>query len=260
MHVAFSGFNEIGSVVSAMRKRSKLNCQDCRIVVFYRIAPERSKVVLPSGYRLREINGYGIGGIVLVRRPAGHPTLISTRLVAHCTVIHFVDVIRAGRRQPETGVLVMRYDTSSRLNALLGRGWRQRQHHARFRIIESGGSVSFQGDSDDRSMHVAFSAQPQQNLVHRSVFPAKEQLLQMLRDDLRCIRLTGRVERRGDSQSAGGQLQMVPLRVERLESSLFADPQRFPDGAAEFDSAYCLRDKEVVWSEQGAVCCDIAPA
>ena len=80
----------------------------------------------------------------------------------------------------------------------------------------------------------------------------------MLQDDLRCVRLVPRKRRRNTAPRF--LCRLIPLHVSHLESSVFADPQWFLDGAAEFDSAYWLRDEEVVWSKQASICCDIATA
>jgi len=245
-----------------MRKWLVPKRQDCRIVIFYRVAPDRAKITFPTGYQLREINGYAVGGIAVTRRCVIHPSLLPTRLVARETVLHFVHALRAGRQQVRTGALVLRHDTSSRWKSWVRSGWQWRQphHHARVRFVESPDSINIQCDSDDRLMHVAIRAQPRQCPSHLSVFPSRGQLLRMLCEDLPGLRLAGRSGRYRSANRSSSELQMVPLQVEHLESSLFDDPQRFPGGAAEFDSAYSLRDTEVVWSEQGAVCCDIATA
>jgi hypothetical protein len=50
------------------------------------------------------------------------------------------------------------------------------------------------------------------------------------------------------------QWKVEPLAVSRVESSFFADPQRFPPGAATFDCALLMRDIDHEWHEQDAPC------
>ena len=134
--------------------------------------------------------------------------------------------------------------------------WRSRRHHARVRIIESPELIRVECNSDDQMMHVAIDAQPRQDADLRSVFRPKHQLMRILLDDMRGLPFVARRPRRDANLQSDCHFRLVPLQVENLESSVFTDPARFPDGAAEYDSAYWLRDDEVVWSEQGAVCFD----
>ena len=107
---------------------------------------------------------------------------------------------------------------------------------------------------------MAIDAHPQPTPPSQSMFLSKDQVLEMLQDDLRATGLIPK-RRRGNANGRSiCQSQLIPLHVTQLQSSVFADPQRFPDDAAQFDSAYWLREDEVVWSEQGTVCCDIATA
>lgn len=231
-------------------------------MAFYRVVPDRVNIGLPPGFQLRAINGYGIGGIVLVQRAAVRSSLLPARLTTCGTALHFIDAVGVEQKHVGTGSLIIRHDTSSRLNAWLRRSWpwHRRSHHACFRIVESAESITVQCDSDDHVVHVSLSAQPQRNLSQRSVFRSKDQLLQILQNDLRCVRLTRCRQRRPPAGRAICRSQLIPLSVRHIESSVFKNPQWFPDGAAEFDSAYWLRDDELVWNEQRAVCCDIATA
>lgn len=230
--------------------------------MLYRVQPERTAIALPDGLQLRALdNGFAVGGIALVRRSPVSSSLLPLRLVTSKNVLHFLSVERMRRDHLQTGAIVMRYDTSSRWNAWVGRGWHwgRRHHHARVEICDSTESIRVRCDSDDHAMHLAFCARPRRDASRASVFQAKDRLLQMLQHDLRGVLP---LRNRG-SRTAGRRLcqsQLIPLRIEQLESSLFDDADHFADGAAEFDSAYWLRDDEVVWSGSGSLCCDIATA
>ncbi len=232
---------------------------DCRLVVFYRIQPATTQLELPAGAELGRVNGWAIGGIAVVRRQAVR--LLPRRLCASVTATHFLHVLCRQDQQCETGALVLRRDTSSRIQAWLGRGGpRRRGHHARFQLVSLPGRVTARWDSDDRHVHVAIDAEPEPHLTPNSMFGSKAQLLQLLRDDLRGLRLVPPPQRLGRTRAAACESQLVPLHVTRLESSVFEDATLFPEGAAVFDSAFCLREEELVWSQAEAVCCDGAPA
>ena len=251
---------ELGAFLSAMREEPVPRNRDCRIVAFYRVVPGLLNIGFPPGFELRAINGYGIGGIVLVQRPAVRSSLIPARLVTFESALHFIDVMQIRQQHTRTGSLIIRHDTSSRLNTWLHRPWRRCSHHACFRITETPDSIAVECDSDDQVVHVAIKARPERRLSRRSVFQSKDQLLQILHDDLKFVRLTRDRQRRGGSERIICRSQLMPLKVQHIESSVFGDPRWFREGAAEFDSAYQLRDDELVWNEHAAVCCDVATA
>ncbi|MFW6168916.1 MAG: hypothetical protein ACODAD_00400 [Planctomycetota bacterium] len=235
----------------------------CRVVVFFRMPLQQVKIELPAEVQLRLLNGYGIGGIVLRQRRAIYSSLIPGRLVTSESALHFLSAIQMRKQRVKTGALVMRYDTSSRLNTWICRCGRRSYHHAHFEIADSPESIRVRGDSDDQLMHVKMTGTPRRTLSPRSIFHSKDQLRQILQEDLRSLRLTGPAcYRSGLTAPTIWRSQLVPLKVTEIESSVFQDPERFLGGAAEFDSAYWLRDDEAAWSEQGegAVCCDIATA
>lgn len=230
-----------------------------RIIVFFRMPSDQVKVEFPSGFQIREINGYGIGGIVLRQRRPLYSVVVPTRLVTSQTALHFLNAIEVRGKRVKTGVLVMRYDTSSRLNAWIRRGRWRNYHHARFEIAASPESIRARCDSDDQLMHVKLRAVPRPTLSPRSIFHSMDQLHDILETDLRSFRLTRPACcRRGLAPPTIARPQVIPLHVTEIESSLFRDPRRFLAGAAEFDSAYWLREDVVAWCEQRAMRADIA--
>jgi hypothetical protein len=245
-----------------MGKQPLYNRQDCRIVLFYRLAPDRAQRVLPDYLEPRTINGSAVGGIALVRRPLIRSSLVPRRLVTNATVIHFMSALRQRHQKTHSGSLIMRRDTSSRVGAWIFGGWngQRRHHHARFEMEQASGAFCIDCDSDDRCMHVSLRAQPQRHLVQPSLFGTKDQLLELLHSDFARLRLVRKSRVASGSRRRTYRCQLIPLLVRHLESSLFGDSDAFPPGAAEFDSGFWLREEEFVWSEENAVCCDIAPA
>jgi hypothetical protein len=209
------------------------------------------------------IHGCALGGIAVICRNALRVGLLPRRMVSPVTALHFVDVLRPATDtgQLEPGALIVRCDTSSRVKAWLGstRAW-QRRYHARFRIVSSFRRVVVECDSDDRQIHVAVAGQPQPLLATRSWFGSTNQLMQLLRSDLFGLRLLPDASRHLPTPGSPHAAQLIPLQIQRLESSLFEDSPWFPRGTAVFDSAYWVRADELVWGRQEAFCGDAAPA
>ena len=245
-----------------MRTPAVPNRMDRRILILYRFAPELAERVLLPGYQPRKLKGFALGGIALLRCAGVHSPLLPARIVACENALHFVNGLRVVQHRAEAGVMVMRYDTSSRLHAWIGgeRRWHCRHHHARFRVVESAESIDIRCDSDDHQMHVAMKARVDRNMCRQSVFRSTDQVLHLLQNELRSLGLTRRDPGGLSSSRPIRTAQLIPLSVERLESSVFGDARKFPSGSVEFDSAYWLRDDELVWGDEGAICCDIATA
>jgi hypothetical protein len=245
-----------------MSKRAVPGPYDCRIITLFRFDPRQIRFSLPAGMALRQAaRDIGVGGVVVFRRQAMGSSLLPLRPAAHKTVLHFLSAESWRRGQLQTGAVVMRYDTSSRWNAWVGRGWYggRRHHHARVDVAHAVDAIQVRCESDDHAMRFVLDARPQRDADRLSAFASKDLVMQILRHDLREVSLL-RQMRPGSGRRSMCQTQLVPLGVEQLESSFFDDPQLFGRGAAQFDSAYWLRDEEVVWSEQGSLCCDIATA
>lgn len=235
---------------------------DRRILILYRIAPEHAERMMVPGHQPRKLKGYSLGGIALVRCARVHSPLLPARMMACENALHFVCGLRIVQQRAEASALVMRYDTSSRLHAWIGgeRRWHCRHHHARFEVQESPEMIDIECDSDDRRSHVAIQAHLDRKICRQSVFHSTDQVLHLLQSELRSLGLT-RCDGSGSSRRRSiRQSQLIPLRVDRLESSLFEDQQRFPAGSVQFDSAYWLRDDELVWSDDGTLRCDVATA
>ncbi len=246
----------------AMRTPAVPNRMDRRILILYRFAPDLAERILRPSYQPRKLSGCVLGGIALVRCVGVHSRLLPARIIACENALHFINGVRIEQQRAETGVLVMRYDTSSRLHAWMGgeRRWHCRHHHARFCVVESPDAIDICCDSDDLQVHVAMKARVARSICRQSVFRSTDQVLHQLQHELRCLGLTRRDTGNLSSSRPTRRSQLIPLSVERLESSIFSDAQQFPSGSVEFDSAFWLRDDELVWSDEEAICCDVATA
>ena len=178
----------------AMRMPAVHDRQGRRILILYRFSPELAESCLRPGYEPRQLKGYALGGIALVRRHGVRSPLIPARIISSENALHFVDAVQTVRQRAEASAMIMRHDTSSRLHAWIGgRGrWQCPHYHARFRVVESPESIDICGDSDDRQMHVAVKARLTRGMRRESMFRSTDQVLRLLQNELRSLGLIHR--------------------------------------------------------------------
>jgi uncharacterized protein YqjF (DUF2071 family) len=221
---------------------------DRRLLVSYRIDPDRAAVLLPRPFRPQLVGGYAVGGVCFLRlasaRPAGLPAVVglTTENVAHRFAVEWDEA--GGTR---TGVYVPRRDTSSRLTAYLGRHVIPGAYHlARFRVAESPELVRIDVRSRDGAVALSAAAVPAASL-DSELFAAVDEAVAFFR--------TGDL---GYSPSAAGGLDGVrltagswaarPAVLTRMTSSLFDDPARFPPGTCVLDSALLMTGIPARWT------------
>jgi Uncharacterized conserved protein (COG2071) len=196
---------------------------DRRILVNYRIDPDVLARVLPAPFRPLQINGWGMGGICLIRlkqvRPRFLPGVLgfSSENSAHRIAVEWD---QDGTRHE--GVFVPRRDTSSQLNLLLGgRVFPGVHHHASFEVKETADRFHVNLSSDDGEVRVVVTGRRSSGLPPNSVFRSVEEASEMFSSGI--ARLFGhgqpdRVRRPGtaDLQLARGSLGDRDGRIELL--------------------------------------------
>jgi hypothetical protein len=241
-----------------MRKLSRCGAVDRRVLILYRVAPKVVSELLPSGVCAMEVQGRAVAGIAFARHRMAKSRLLPARLVSAHTASHFFLVTGSRRDVHGDAAFVTRYDCSSRLHLWIG--GRLPYHHARFRVVEGCESLELVGDSDDRAMHLSLQAQVVRSMPAGSMFRTPAQATECLRE---CAGGLGLAPGGAASVEAPGtrrRLRFQPLKVERLESSIFEDLMRGAPGLVEFDSAYWVREDEFAWAAEGTLCCDVATA
>lgn len=231
---------------------------DRRILVNYRVRPDVLARLLPAPFQPELLGDWGVAGICLIRlrgiRPHFLPPVfgVGSENAAHRIAVHWQ---RGGHR--EEGVYVTRRDSSSRFNTFVGgRLFPGVHHHARFSVKEREDFYSVRVDSNDRQVHVAVEGRPARHLPATSIFGSVRRASDFFQRGsvgYSAARVAGefdglKLETRG--------WQVVPLEVERLESSFFEDRFRFPAGSVEFDCALLMLAVEHQWSEQPMLCCE----
>jgi uncharacterized protein YqjF (DUF2071 family) len=219
-----------------------------RLLVNYRITPERVAALLPAPFRPQLVNDHAVGGVCFIRltgtrlrhlpRAAG----LASENVAHRFAVEWDDA--GGSR---TGVYVPRRETSSRLTATLGdRVFPGAYHLARFQVAESGDMMRI----DVRSLdgEVSLSATTiEADTFTSGLFPTLDAASRFFREG--CL---------GFTPAAGGRLDEVRLRaatwavrpvtIAQMRSSVFDDAVRFPPGTCTLDSALLMSNIAARWT------------
>jgi hypothetical protein len=231
---------------------------DRRILANFRIDPEVLAHVLPSPFRPKLVNGMGIAGICLIRlkqiRRRFVPAFmgISSENAAHRFAVEWDQ-----NGETKEGVYIPRRDTSSRLNTLVGgRLFPGVHHHARFQVHEHDDQYSVVLDSDDDDTHVAVEGRVASELPVDSVFGS----IRGASDFFECGSL-GYSATHTAGEYDGLELhtfnwQVLPLSVERVESSFFEDRKLFPVGSIEFDCALLMRNIKHEWHGRPSLCAE----
>jgi hypothetical protein len=226
---------------------------DRRILVNFRCDTDVLARLVPSPFRPKLVHGFGMAGICLIRLHRVGPRWLPSRFgLASENAAHRIAVEWDEAETVREGVFIPRRDTSSRLNELAGgRFFPGVHHHADFKVWESPRRYKVELNSDDGRTHVRVAGRVAESWPGNSVFTSLEEASQFFRAGS-----LGWSARRCAGEFDGLELhttiwKMEPLIVERVESSLFADRTLFPEGTAEFDSAFLMRGIEHEWQGRG---------
>jgi hypothetical protein len=223
-----------------------------RLLVNYRVDPDVLAGVLPAPFRPSTVDGYGVGGICLLRlgamRPVGVPRHIG---LTSENAAHRIAVEWDTSSGPANGVFIPRRDTSSRVSSFLGGrvfpGW---QRHAQFEVLERDGRFEICVTSQDGLADIEVCAHRSGRPMSGSVFTTTEAASTFFRSAP-----VGYAATPCDGVYDGVELgtdgwNLEPLHVERVTSSFFDDRARFPNGSATLDSAFLMSQITTRWRPQ----------
>ena len=222
---------------------------DRRILVNYRVDPERLAALLPVPFRPQLVAGLGMAGICLIRLKQVRPRWLPAA-VGHASenAAHRIAVEWEADGESHTGVYIPRRDTSSRLNTWLGGRVFPGEHHlARFDVAETESHFSVAMRSVDGTTHVAIDGRLAKKLPENSIFRSVAEASAFFQcgslgysPNARCGTFEG-LELRTFNW------QVEPLTMERVESSFFDDENLFPPGTATFDHALLMHEIVHQW-------------
>lgn len=228
---------------------------DRRILVNYRVKPSALRTVLPDKFEPMTVDGWGVGGICLIRlrdmRPPYLPAFVGvgSENAAHRIAVTWDD-------DDETGVYVPRRDTSSYLNAVVGdRLFGGEYRHGRFTVEEGDCEYSVEMESRDGTTKVAVQGEVCARLPDESVFDSLEEASEFFRHGSTGYAPAGEsATRYRGVELSTDEWRMEPMSVKSTESSYFESPERFPQESVEFDCALLMRDISHEWRRRESIC------
>jgi len=233
---------------------------DRRLLINYRIEPDRAASILPRPFRPLLVGGWAVGGICLIRladiRPPGAPRALglTTENAAHRIAVEWTD--DDGRLCE--GVYIPRRDTSSRLNAFAGgRLFPGVHHHARFAVRETPDHFELDLTSDDGRTRVTVKADLAAHLPASSVFRSMEEASAFFAAGSLGYSATADPRKHQGLELRCHQWKVEPLAVAEVHSSFFEDESAFPRGTVEFDSALLMRGIVHEWRAREDLCCSL---
>ncbi|MBX0297642.1 DUF2071 domain-containing protein [Haloarcula nitratireducens] len=221
---------------------------DRRILVNYRIDPEVLAGELPAPFRPQTVQGYGIGGICLIRlrnlRPRGVPAVfgMSSENAAHRIAVEW-DTDGDTR----SGVYVARRDTDSQVNSMLGGTlFPGLFKPASFEVDESNDRFEVAMTSEIDETQTAVTGKANGSLPEDSIFDSLQAVSAFMENGSMGYSPT---EQEGEYDSMDLHIpdwEVQPFSVDAVKSSYFDD---FPAGAAKFDNALLMRGAYHEWHE-----------
>jgi len=254
-----------------------------RLLVSYRIDPERVAALLPRPFLPRIVNGHAAGGVCFLRvrgvrarpgREAGRPGR-AAEMVVHRFAVQW-DSARGG----QTGTYVPRRDTNSRAAAALG-AWSRATgtpgassrvagtlgaspwvagtlgaspwaagacHYARFEVAESADLIRIRVRSRDRRVSLAVAAAPATGLSS-ALFAGPDEASDFFgRGTLEFSPAAGFDDRLDGVYLHTAGWAAAPMSVAQMRSSLFDDEETFPRGTCALDSAVLMTNVAARWT------------
>jgi uncharacterized protein YqjF (DUF2071 family) len=241
----------------------KIDCViERRLLVSYRIDPERVAALLPWPFRPQLAGGHAVGGVCFIRmsslRPAPLPAVagLTTENVAHRFAVEWDD--EHGRH---TGVYIPRRDTSSRMAAALGASIFPGAYHlARFDVTESADLIRIAVLSRDRAVSLAVAAAPAA-VLESGLFASLEEATGFFRRGTLGFSPSAAAEGRVDGARLHSTNWAVkPLMISAMSSSLFDDAGIFPSGSCVLDSALLMTNIAARWTAEAHIARQLSQA
>jgi hypothetical protein len=224
-----------------------------RLLVNYRVQPEVVAALLPEPFRPKQVRGFALVGICLIRlediRPRGLPAAVglSSENAAHRIAVEWTE-----QGTVREGVFVLRRHSGSALNcALGGRVFPGLHERASFTAEDDGQRVALRLEGRDGETRVEVAGQRATALPVTSIFRTLEEASEFFRGGS-----LGWSPAREPGCCEGLELRSAtwkadPFAVETARSSFFEAARRFPAGSVEFDCALVMRGIEHEWLARG---------
>lgn len=219
-----------------------------RVLVNWRADPEVVAPLLPAPFRPQLVNGSAVVGICFIRlaqlRPRGTPAMLG---LSSESAAHRIAVERDTPDGVEPSVYVLRRVTNSRLATVAGGRLFPGVHsYASFEARETTDQLDIAFKTADGHHDAAVSAQLTDSLnsglfADMSAIATFFQCASVGWSPSRTTRALEGVE------LASERWAMTPALVQTSRSNYFDNPQLFPTGSIELDSAVVMREVPVSW-------------
>jgi uncharacterized protein YqjF (DUF2071 family) len=231
-----------------MKIPSLIGSIDRRILLNFRVDKQMLTSLVPAPFQLQLVDDQAIVGICLIRlkhlRPKGLPKAIgfSSENGAHRIAVEWQE-----KGLLKQGVYIPRRDTSSKINAMVGGQFFGTHYLADFQVRESEDAYSIAFQSEDRT-YLSMKARLTTDWNSDSVFANLEAASQFFQQGS-----VGYSPQKEGSSFEGVELktkhwQVLPLRVQQVESSFFDNKKIFPKGSIQFDNALLMKNIEHEWN------------
>ncbi|TDU81278.1 uncharacterized protein DUF2071 [Prosthecobacter fusiformis] len=222
---------------------------DRRVLLNYRVDPAVLQRVLPLPFKPKLYDGYGVGGVCMIRFKHLRPRLLpSWSGLGSENAAHRIAVEWDQDGEPREGVFIPRRDTNSGFNKLMGgRVFPGIFQRSRFDVQESDSSLSLRIVRADGETEISFKGCTATDLTPGSIFPSLEAAVGFF-----SLGATGYSATKDAGHYHGMDLHAVdwtvcPLSIESAQSVFFDDRHRFPAGSVELDCALLMRGIQHEW-------------
>jgi hypothetical protein len=223
-----------------------------RMLINFRVDAGVMQSFLPAPFRPKLHNGYAIAGICLIRleniRPDGFPSFLgfSSENAAHRIAVEWTDP----DNKFQEGVFIPRRDTGSWLNHWTGGRIFSGEHHlSHFHVTDNGTDVDFAMQSRDQNVSVQVRGKDSDTFPHSSCFASIGESSQFFEGGSLGYSVTSDPHRMDGLRLKTLEWRVRSLAIEQVESSFFADTNRFPAGSIEFDHALIMRNIAHEWHQ-----------
>lgn len=219
-----------------------------RLLLNFRVRPEIIAPLLPAPFRPKLIHGWAMAGLCLIRLEGIRPKSLPAGFgMASENAAHRIAVEWEEDDQLREGVFILRRETDSRVNWLLGgRVFPGVHRMARFDTWETNRRLKIDITEGGGRRLVRVAARTGEPWPTDSVFGSLADASAFFQRGSCGWSTDGRGNCEGMAVHIA-DWRAEPLFVERVESRFFDDHRRFPPGSIEFDSALLMRDIRHEW-------------
>jgi hypothetical protein len=228
---------------------------DRRLLLNFSADPAVVQRLLPAPFRPKLHAGRAIVGICLIRLSGLRPRWVPRCLgVTSENAAHRIAVAWDENGVERTGVYVLRRDTASRLNVLVGgRLFPGMQRHATFTVQETPEHLAIAVTGADVRIDVAGTLVD--DWPTGSVFADLATASAFFAEDADGYAVTARADRLDGLRLCCEQWAVRPMRIDRVASSFYDDARVFPPGSIRPDCALVMTGIQHHWERLPPRCC-----